>query len=125
MSLYNYIAMRFTPLYHAIIGKHEDAIRLLIESGADINKRYSETDCPIVWYACWNNKDMIRLLVELGLDVNSCNDHIISRIILSDGTHVKDILRANGATIDIEKDYLKCSQGINMLGSFSIRFHQS
>lgn len=95
-----------TPLYHAIRTKHEDAVRLLVESGADINKRYSETDCPTVWYACWNNKDMIRLLVELGLDVNSCDDRgsMFIHSVWNSNTYMMKILLANGAHIDSDWD---------------------
>lgn len=93
--------MPLTPLAYAIISKHEDAIRLLIELGADINKECYEGGCTAAWVSCWNDKDMIRLLVELGLDVNACGDH---RPLFHARTYVNitmmKLLLAHGAYID-------------------------
>ena len=102
-----------TPLYYAVKGRHRDAIELLIELGADINKRYNEDDCSVVWYACWNKKHTIRRLVELGLDVSISDAHygpILIRAIKDNNINMVKILLANGAIIDSNcRDHLPWS----------------
>lgn len=58
-----------TALHHAVGGRHEDAVRLLLERGADPDVRDEGDDAtPLHFAAEQNNLPVIRLLVEAGAD---------------------------------------------------------
>jgi len=59
----------WTPLIHACQMGHEDVVKLLIDSGANVNAE-SSTKRSVLWLACFRgNGDIIKLLLDNGADI--------------------------------------------------------
>jgi len=63
-----------TPLMYAVANDQPNAVRLLLERGADINKRDKDHN-NVLFYAA-HNTGLTRLLIEKGADVNAGIDSI-------------------------------------------------
>lgn len=63
-----------TPLMYAVANDQPNAVRLLLERGADINKRDKDKNTALVWAA--HNTGLTRLLIEKGADVDAAIDSI-------------------------------------------------
>lgn len=94
--------MLTTPLYHAVMGRHRDAIELLIEMGADANQR-CKYDRPLIVIAAYRrDREMVQLLLELGADVNARHGYHTALTIAIERNDWKlaEILLAYNAAID-------------------------
>ena len=63
-----------TPLFHAASNNRTDVIRLLLQNGANVNKRDHGGDTPVHWAAMDNSTESIAVLVEHGASINIEND---------------------------------------------------
>ena len=63
-----------TALFRAAQFNRTDVIRLLLQKGADVNKRDNIGNTPVHW-AAWNNStEAIAVLIEHGASINITND---------------------------------------------------
>ncbi|XP_078001486.1 uncharacterized protein LOC144453981 isoform X2 [Glandiceps talaboti] len=69
-------AMEFTGAFHAAIEKgYVDIVRLLKDSGANVNEKNIVGDYPI-HLAAWNGHcNVIQYLLKMGAIINACNKH--------------------------------------------------
>ena len=64
-----------TALHLAVLRNQHEAVRLLIERGADLNRRdFPDNAAPLHFAAMHGDLETIRLLVEAGADVNGRGD---------------------------------------------------
>ena len=67
----------FTPLFLAINQRHADAVKVLLEGGANPNARTG--GMPLLMQAVWdNNQPAVELLLAHQADVNEMNDSAVS-----------------------------------------------
>ena len=60
-----------TPLFLAITKKHYDMVKLLLDSGADVNHEIQKKDStPLLYAIGQKQKDIVELLLDRGADVN-------------------------------------------------------
>lgn len=87
---------QWRPIFHAGLYKHEDIVRLLIESGADL----SAHDGYVLHYAgeVPDNKPIVRLLIQYGaldahvLPKNDLQRQFLAAVFLGDQTRVAAML---------------------------------
>ena len=65
----------YTALHSATLLNRTDAIKRLVDEGADVNRqtRYGK-DTPLHYAARKNNTEAVRLLLDNGADINLKND---------------------------------------------------
>jgi ankyrin repeat protein len=97
-----------TALHLAVLRNQHAATRLLIERGADLNRRdFPDNAAPLHFAAAHGDLEMIRLLVEAGADVDGKgDDHEVG--VLGWATCFRDVrqdvaayLLAHGATLNV------------------------
>ena len=61
-----------SALHQAVLKNNVEIVRLLLESGADLEIRARDEfkGTPLIWAAYWGLHDMAKLLLEEGADVN-------------------------------------------------------
>jgi hypothetical protein len=94
-------------IFQASAYGHIEAVRLLIENGANLNEKDSYGDTPLHCATCKGQIDIVRLLIERGACVNAKNLHGIRPLHYATAEGYIDIARfliQNGASI-IKKDY--------------------
>ncbi|MEU8180232.1 ankyrin repeat domain-containing protein [Micromonospora sp. NPDC049047] len=66
-----------TPLYRASVQNNPDALRLLLQTGADPNTEsgQGEEGTPLTGAAAWGHTDVVRALLAYGADPNLREDH--------------------------------------------------
>ena len=57
-----------SPLFSAAESGHEDVVRFLVESGADVNRKYQNIYSPLHGAALSGNADIVRFLLEKGIE---------------------------------------------------------
>ena len=62
-----------TALFYAAFNK-TDVIRLLLQKGADVNKRDNIGETPVHVAALYNSTEAITMLIEHGASINITND---------------------------------------------------
>ncbi len=68
-------AGRCTPLMLAALGGHTEAVRLLLEAGADVKLRNGDGHTALLLALCGASEEMVRLLLEAGSPVEH-PDHL-------------------------------------------------
>ena len=63
-----------TALFPAALLNKTDVIRLLLQKGADVNKRDRYGNTPVHWAASGNSTEAIAILIEHGASINITND---------------------------------------------------
>ncbi len=63
-----------TPLMHAAAEGDLEAMRLLLDHGADPNARNEKNELPLGFACSYNQWDAVKLLVERGANVNGIED---------------------------------------------------
>ncbi|MCB9228317.1 MAG: ankyrin repeat domain-containing protein [Deltaproteobacteria bacterium] len=80
-----------------------DAVKFLIERGADVNQPDSGGRTALLWAVNHNRADVIELLVENGADVNQA-DHMLNtplfRAVQNNRINLVEFLIANGADVN-------------------------
>lgn len=79
--------MKVQPLHAAVAGRNVEAVRLLIERGADVNARQQIGYTPLMGAASAGRQDLVRLLLDHGADRTLLSD---------DGKSAADIAREHG-----------------------------
>ena len=97
-----------TPLFLAITKKHYDMVKLLLDSGADVNHEIQKKDStPLLYAIGQKQKDIVELLLDRGADVNHEIMNRLTPIIFAIGEEQNDIavvelLLKKGANINYE-----------------------
>jgi ankyrin repeat protein len=92
----------FTPLHLALFGRQEDAARVLIESGADLNARSTASFArvpPLGTAVFVRSLPLVRLLLDAGADVNGEGDGgftALDTAVLNDDHQLVQELEARG-----------------------------
>ncbi len=65
-----------TPLYRAAVGGHHDIVRLLLEYGADPDRRSGglEEGLPLCAAACWDHAETVQALLDGGADPDAAEE---------------------------------------------------
>lgn len=63
-----------SPLHYAAEYNHTDAMQLLIDHGANINKKGGNDITPMHWAVVKVNMEAIQLLIDNGVDVNAADN---------------------------------------------------
>ena len=63
-----------TALFYAAFNR-TDVIRLLLQKGADVNKRDRFGSTPVHWAAVRNSTEAIAMLIDHGASINITNDY--------------------------------------------------
>lgn len=67
------------PLFHAAQCGNADAVRILVDNGANPNLPNGQGDLPLMWAARLNKIDCMRALLECGADPNKEGDRLKTR----------------------------------------------
>ena len=111
-----------TPLISAIIKAHLAIIKILIENGANVNKKDDHHGMtPLMWAIRFDRThchEIVKLLIEHGADVNLCDDHHnmppMHHAIQMRNLEVVKLLYHNGANINFVDD-----RGFSLLATAS------
>ena len=68
-------AAQDTRVVEAAAGQDLQAVRALLDRGADVDSPWADGSTALVWAAHWNDLDMADLLLTAGADVNAADDH--------------------------------------------------
>ncbi|HYL09845.1 MAG TPA: tetratricopeptide repeat protein [Candidatus Acidoferrales bacterium] len=60
-----------TPLIVAVMGKHADTARALLDGGADVNAKDQSGETPLLRAATHGNAGIVRLLLDRGADITA------------------------------------------------------
>lgn len=100
-SVVNVEGMQFTPLMVASANGHEEAARVLINNGADVNtKRTYRRITPLMMAVREGHMEIVKLLLEKGADVNAKDNYGTTALkVASDIGHtdIVKILKQAGA----------------------------
>jgi ankyrin repeat protein len=95
------IAANTTALMIAARNGRADAVRFLIERGADLNVRQVLFDNTALMFAVLGNyKDIVALLVNKGADLSIKNNSGMTALDLAESTHSKEIINLLKAAKD-------------------------
>jgi len=93
-----------TPLISAISPHCEDLVRLLLESGADVNKRDNNSQTPLCKACKFGHREIVRTLIMFGADVNAkSEENNVTPLFIASGRGYEDIVRLlieHGASVD-------------------------
>lgn len=125
----------YTPLAHAVssINADEEVLRLLIESGADVNAAIDASKkFPVGLAACSGNLSKVQLLLDAGTNVNFVSPHgytALINVMYSLHDHemlvsVAEFLVKHGAEMNSETEYGESPLSVaSRLGRFdAVRF---
>ena len=109
----------FTTLHCAIAGKHLDVIRMILETGINVNSRCKRKGTPL-HYAIreirGNCEEIIDILVEYGADVNLADKKMQTPLHLACLSDKIDMMRIqNSSNAGIIKRLLKLNANVNAL----------
>ena len=99
-----------TALMAAATNGSPDAVRLLLEKGADANVRSKLGETPLGNAAGAGNAETVKMLLDRGADVNSRNSRGYSPLMLAAGSDAMNadivkLLLAKGADTSFSADY--------------------
>ncbi|MDP2681544.1 MAG: ankyrin repeat domain-containing protein [Deltaproteobacteria bacterium] len=92
-----------TPLMSAIERGNINAVKELLNKGADVNEKDSGGWTPLLGAAYWGNTEAAKLLIDKGADVNATNNRgwtPLLRAALMGNTEIAKLLIEKGANID-------------------------
>ncbi|KAK5631729.1 hypothetical protein RRF57_007443 [Xylaria bambusicola] len=100
---------QYTVLEHAAVLGHVDVMELLMDRGANINKRPScyQEDTPLQIAARWGYLKMVKVLIDNGADINALPAKYLGRTALEEAAEngrldVVQYLLAKGASLNGE-----------------------
>ena len=90
-------------LFSAIEERHGECVNLLLQKGADVNKRNSDYNTPLVRAAEVGNVDVLKCLISAGANVNMPGSHLGSplyRAVVNNHIQCVEILIDAGANVN-------------------------
>ncbi len=87
-----------TSIYWAVVSDNAEALRLLLERGAETNVVYEDGTSPLYWALLSGNDELYESLLDFGAEVNICEHKTgceapVLNIITSTGDHDKTLSR--------------------------------
>ena len=98
----------WTPLHYAAYYNQIDAVKFLIEKGANVHIADEQGDTPLLLAAMVDNKDTINVLVDSGADINIPNRNGSTPLIVAIQAGQIEIARMlieKGADVDVVDSY--------------------
>ena len=104
---------RCTPLHLAVknnswvVSDRLEAMKILLENGADVNAKDSELDSPLFYAIDTGNIEMIKLLLEYDIDidvVDSDGDSALHVAVDEKNAEIVEILLQKGANVNFRDD---------------------
>ena len=86
---------------------HIDCVKLLVESGAEVDTRNNDGDTPLFWAASKGHIEVVQLLIEQHADVNACDSKGRSCLWTAAFNGHTDVVRAlvsAGADVHLQKN---------------------
>jgi len=91
-----------TPLFRAVCGKKTEAVKLLLERGANVHHKAKKDYTPLHHAACSGNIEMVEALLNAGADIES-QSHIgmtpLFRAVYNENTEIMKFLLEKGADV--------------------------
>lgn len=101
--------MGLTPLYVSIVSRKREIAELLIDNGADINKKLQGLT-PLIGTITFGEEKIAELLIKKGADINTVGDDgstALSKAVDGGFTKLVDILLKKGADFNIKENRYK------------------
>ncbi len=121
----------WTPLCHAVDGKHVEVAKALIDAGADIFVIIEGCNRTLLHRAArWNDLEMVKLLIEAGCELSAhdsepfCAGTPVHRAAQCDSVEVMEYFLKEGASADVrskaEKAPLHFTAGYGNRGALAV-----
>ncbi len=95
-------------LHKMVIARREEAARLLIENGANINAEDGYDMTPLHYAAAQGHRGLTELLIDKKADINACNDFNITPLhyaVMGGHNEVAELLIVAGAKVNAKDKY--------------------
>lgn len=92
-----------TALMSAVEDRHADVARLLLENGADVNRKDAKGNTPLMAAALGGQTSLVMALLHRGADVNAENDYAetpLSNAVINGHADVVKMLIDSGANVN-------------------------
>ena len=81
--------MNMSPIYF----KGGEALRVLVEAGADVHARSEKGNTPLIFHAYSNNIEGIKYFISKGADVHAVNEDGQTALDIAEAFHLPDLVK--------------------------------